>query len=402
MMELRLAACASVLLALAGSASAQWTVTNLHPAGATASEAYDIRGGQQIGIAVVGGKRHASLWTGAADSWIDLHPESSSSEFDESVAFGISDDHQVGYIINSLSPTGDSRAGFWSGSASSWSSLDPSGLGSRAYGGHLDMQAGWRGSPMKATLWFGDEALSTSLHPLSKTSSIILGVDETQQVGWTRAGSSDNAALWTGTAESYVNLHPSGVSGSYARRVDQGQQVGYAIMSGNQRAALWSGTAASWVNLNPPGSTGSYAIGVFDGRQVGFATFGGVEKAGMWQGTAASWEDLSVHLVGSWGASRAYGVWHDHTTLYVVGHGFNNDTGRVEALLWSRPFCPADYNRAGDEGDVIDFLDFLNDFGTCVGEPLPCGDLGDPDVNGDTIVDVLDFLDFLDAFGTGC
>lgn len=64
--------------------------------------------------------------------------------------------------------------------------------------------------------------------------------------------------------------------------------------------------------------------------------------------------------------------------------------------------CLAGYNGDGEVADVLDLLDFLDDFGTCFGEPLPCGSFGDVDVNGDTSVDVLDFLDFLDAFGQGC
>ncbi len=63
--------------------------------------------------------------------------------------------------------------------------------------------------------------------------------------------------------------------------------------------------------------------------------------------------------------------------------------------------CPADYN--GDTApDVLDFLDFLDDFGSCENQPAPCGSTANADFNGDTIVDVLDFLDFLDAFGIGC
>lgn len=65
------------------------------------------------------------------------------------------------------------------------------------------------------------------------------------------------------------------------------------------------------------------------------------------------------------------------------------------------PSCPADYN-GDDEFDVLDFLDFFDDFGTCDQLPGPCGAIGDADFNGDTVVDVADFLDFLDAFGTGC
>ena len=63
--------------------------------------------------------------------------------------------------------------------------------------------------------------------------------------------------------------------------------------------------------------------------------------------------------------------------------------------------CLADYN-ADTAPDVLDFLDFMDDFGACENLPMPCGAFGNPDFNGDTIVDVLDFLDFFDAFGTGC
>lgn len=68
------------------------------------------------------------------------------------------------------------------------------------------------------------------------------------------------------------------------------------------------------------------------------------------------------------------------------------------------PFpCPSDVN--GDtESDVLDFLDFIDSFGTCENQPAPCvGASGVPaDFNADTSVDVLDFLDYLDAFGIGC
>ncbi|MBX3360423.1 MAG: LamG domain-containing protein [Phycisphaeraceae bacterium] len=63
--------------------------------------------------------------------------------------------------------------------------------------------------------------------------------------------------------------------------------------------------------------------------------------------------------------------------------------------------CPADYN-ADIIVDILDFLDFFEDFGSCDQQPAPCGTLGDADFNGDTGVDILDFLDFFEAFGSGC
>ena len=78
------------------------------------------------------------------------------------------------------------------------------------------------------------------------------------------------------------------------------------------------------------------------------------------------------------------------------------DDFKVTSLTCEEPpACPADYN--GDTSpDILDFLDFFDDFGSCEGLPAPCGSISNVDVNGDTFVDVLDFLDFIDAFGNGC
>ncbi len=63
--------------------------------------------------------------------------------------------------------------------------------------------------------------------------------------------------------------------------------------------------------------------------------------------------------------------------------------------------CPSDFNCDGIT-DILDFLDFFQDFSACEQQAGPCGDLGNGDINGDTIVDILDFLDFLQYFSEGC
>jgi hypothetical protein len=63
-----------------------------------------------------------------------------------------------------------------------------------------------------------------------------------------------------------------------------------------------------------------------------------------------------------------------------------------------RDCSPADYAPDGTV-DVLDFLNFIDDFAACENQPAPCGSLGDPDINGDGLVDILDFLDFIDVFG---
>lgn len=63
--------------------------------------------------------------------------------------------------------------------------------------------------------------------------------------------------------------------------------------------------------------------------------------------------------------------------------------------------CLADYN--GDlQGDIADLLDFLDDFGMCMNQPMPCGVLGNLDIAPDGFVDILDLLDFLEYFSEGC
>jgi hypothetical protein len=63
--------------------------------------------------------------------------------------------------------------------------------------------------------------------------------------------------------------------------------------------------------------------------------------------------------------------------------------------------CAADYNDDGID-DILDFLDFIQDFSVCSGSAPPCGSFGSADFNADDFVDILDFLDFIDLFATGC
>ena len=92
-----------------GGARAQWTVTNLHPAGATSSHALGVSGGQQVGDVTIDSALHASLWRGTAASWVDLHPPGAAS----SQARAVDGGQQVG----SASIGGPSHAGVWSGTA---------------------------------------------------------------------------------------------------------------------------------------------------------------------------------------------------------------------------------------------------------------------------------------------
>ena len=76
---------------------------------------------------------------------------------------------------------------------------------------------------------------------------------------------------------------------------------------------------------------------VYAGQQVGWAIVGGVFRASLWSGTAVSWEDLSMALTGSWGDTEASSIWSEGSTIYIAGNGFNNTSGRGEALIWTTP-----------------------------------------------------------------
>jgi hypothetical protein len=112
-------------------------------------------GGVQVGWAVVNDIQRASLWSGTAGSWVDLHPP---GNLDASIAYATDGTHQVGWL--------GTDACLWSGSASSWVDLDeflpdPSHWESRATGvvtnGSTLMVVGYGGNSTtgrtEAILW---------------------------------------------------------------------------------------------------------------------------------------------------------------------------------------------------------------------------------------------------------
>ncbi|MCC6428918.1 MAG: hypothetical protein IT435_19115 [Phycisphaerales bacterium] len=159
---------------------------------------------------------HASLWSGTADSWTDLHPSGAT----ESVARAISGGRQVGYAdLDDVR-----RASLWSGSANSW----------------------------------------VDLHPSGATESLAMAISGGQQAGYAYVDDAPRASLWSSTADSWVDLHPSGATVSVAHAISDGHQVGYAIVGGSYRASLWSNTATSWEDLSQA-LTGSWGDAVATG-----------------------------------------------------------------------------------------------------------------------------------------
>lgn len=319
-------------LFLISAAHAQWTVTVLNPTGAASSFAYGVSGGQQVGTSLLAGVDRASLWSGTADSWVDLSPAGATS----STAFGVSGEQQVGEAWIG----GVARASLWSGTAASWMDLSPAGATSsraQGIGGGQQVGSAMLDGIHRASLWAGTAASRVDLHPAGSTLSRAFDTNGTQQVGFAIFNGWHRASLWSGTAASWVDLSPVGSEYSYAHAIDGDQQVGLVSM-GWERASLWRGTSASWVDLTPPAHpyATSRARDAFGGQQVGYAFVNDQVRASLWSGSGASWVDLSVYLPADYIQSEAFGISSDGFNIHITGFGHRGG-GVSEAWMLTRP-----------------------------------------------------------------
>jgi len=163
---------------------------------------YPTTGSWQGGALTVGPALHPVLFSGSADSIVDLTPSGASG-----TVYGLDDSHQVGGV----SISGAQHAALWSGSAGSF----------------------------------------VDLHPIGAVSSLAYGVSGLLQAGVARFGTGavPHAALWSGTAASYVDLSPPGTTNSVINAASGMRQGGYVKINDRNHAALWSGTASSFVDL---------------------------------------------------------------------------------------------------------------------------------------------------------
>lgn len=330
------------LLVMPGAAHAQWTVTYLHPANATASVANGANGDRQVGYTYdANSHHHASLWSGTAASWVNLSPAGAT----DSEAGGVYGTQQVG----AATIGGNTHAGRWSGSAASWTDLNPAGAtASSASGVSGTQQVGTAtfNNRNHAGLWSGTASSWVDLNPAGALESFASATTGTQQVGTSNFGGINHASLWSGSAASFVDLNPDGVNSSSALGISGTQQVGTTGVGGGTfitHASLWNGTAASWVDLDPAGAFGSVAYATDGVQQAGTVLFFEITPTGtrfvrhasLWNGTADSRVDLSTYVTGNWGDTVAEAIWSNGATTFIAGYGYNNDAGRSEALLWT-------------------------------------------------------------------
>lgn len=192
-----------------------WTsrgIVDLHPNGFSDSVADATDGVQQVGGGhpAISGGAHALLWSGSADSVVDLHPRDVYVVY--SVAHGVSGGQQVGATINSSARPGINSIGRW-----------------------------------HAVLWTGTADSVVDLHPSWCRESSAVAVAAGRQVGFcvlSADGLITRALLWNGTAQSVVDVHaflPPGFVRSEARGIDSsGTVIGSAAdANGTSHAILW-------------------------------------------------------------------------------------------------------------------------------------------------------------------
>jgi len=129
--------------------------------------------------------------------------------------YGVSSGDQVGIV--------DGHAAMWSGTAESYVDLNPTGfLYSEARGICGDQKVGWgRGSTTEgnnhALLWSGTPGTWVDLNPLGFAESWAYGVSGNQQVGYGWGDDTEwyyHALMWSGSAETCADLNPIGFIGS--------------------------------------------------------------------------------------------------------------------------------------------------------------------------------------------
>ncbi|MEQ1821527.1 MAG: hypothetical protein ABL949_03370 [Fimbriimonadaceae bacterium] len=344
--------------ALVAIAPAQWTATVLHPAGTSDSEA---RGAYfedspglfgQAGFVRVGGRKHAALWKGTANSWQDIHP-AGFPNLESEVLTSI----YMGAIAGRLG----NHAYVWPFLNSAGQDLNPLGVMESAIhtfdgfmqGGYIRMPDGYH-----AALWRGSRESCVDLHPYG--SGFQHSIVKSMSFGGTQVGNVYNitpdgvrmhACQWLNSAFTWTDLNPPGASDSF---ISQLGKVGGAVFNGVTHAGMWN-FANSFTDLHPPGAESSKCSARAGLIQAGEAVFGGRRHAGFWTNTPESFVDLHAFLPNplAFSESSAAVIGTDGNFLQIAGHAKEVATGQSRAVMWIRPgprYFTFDINKATISG----------------------------------------------------
>lgn len=329
-----------LLAGIASVASADWTLTVLHPTGFRSSEGFGASGNRQVGSSVTtGGSSRAGFWSGTSASWVNLHPAGVTASY----GYDTAGTKQGGFVIISGNP----QAAIWSGTAASYVNMHPA-TASQSFVVGMDTakQVGYAviAGVERACLWTGTAASFVDLHPANAVESVGRSILGSKQVGYAVFEGDSQAGIWSGTAASWVSLHPAGASESIANTLTATKQAGYAMFNSIPHAGIWSGTAASFVDLHPPGRNESYIYDMTDTIQVGYTKITDDFRAAIWSGTAASYVDLHELLPVGYSQSVCHGVSTDGENIYISGVVMEASSGEFRAVVWKKPIASGEPN----------------------------------------------------------
>lgn len=326
--------------------------------------------------------------------------------FDMSPVTGISQANSVSGDGSAIVGSSDVSVGYtWDSRPFRWTQetgllhLDvPYGIGhATSHDGSRIVGYSYTGGYQRAFVWH-EQGGTTAIGTLGGLNAAALGISAD---GIVVVGQADNAAgqtrafRWT-ESDGMVDIGTLGGTDARAYAVSDDGSVIVGTSedaNGKWRAFRWESGLMSAIGpdnsaANDLSSDGSVIVGVVYSHNPGHI------QGFRWTETSG-WIDM-----GSLGGSMTSPLAMSADGHVVVGVS-KDSAGQDRPFRWIGAPTLADYN--GDLYlEVVDFLDFFDDFGACDQESAPCGTFGNPDINGDTIIDVLDFLDYMDAFGRGC
>jgi len=359
-------------MAVAAQASPAYQGISLYPlaapTGGTVGTIQGINDGQTFGSVQIGSNTLAAIWSGNGSLAV-LQP-SNLGYYSGSMVMSGAPGIQGGWAVNS--DNSQNHAMLWTGAANTAIDLNPTNLyayyNSQINAVSTGQQVGSGASISHGThavIWAGTTDSAIDVNPAGAAGSVLLGTDGINQVGYTTAnvfytGSNPpgllQAGLWSGTADSYVNLTPPAASWSFrtlgavgssqAVAVFGRQQVGNAVVTVQDwhnpanitfvnHALLWTGTGSSAVDLNPADHNASWALATNGSLQVGYTVDyladTDLTQAAVWQGTAASELNLQQFLPAGFQSSQAYSI---DAAGDIFGVGLDN-FGVYHALEWT-------------------------------------------------------------------
>jgi hypothetical protein len=205
------------------------TWASLNPPGVNSAVAMATDGLTQVGWVYVGNQERTVMWSGSAQTMVDLTPDAMAA----SRLLCVRGRQQGGWIAPT--PFDNAQAAVWSGSAASVVNLHPTAaLRSQVLGTTGSIQGGYAQYPIAdsnwttvhATIWRGTAASITDLHPLSGEFSFsrVQCVDGDYQAGTFGADirssiDTQRACLWKSGKAQFFDLHPCGYTRSEVRSI---------------------------------------------------------------------------------------------------------------------------------------------------------------------------------------